>query len=145
MSDNDEVLLQPFKRGYRRLRMITDLAHGKLLKREIAEKYGISETAVYKFQAAHRDAIEAQKEDLENEFAALWVADKKNRVAEYQADVELINERLESGVDQEQVYLKVKHSALRGVAEELGHLNPKDGTQAAKVEVTIRGVDGDAI
>lgn len=144
MSD-EEVLLKPFARGHRRFNLLRACAEQKGTWKEIAQRFGITENGLWKWRQANAAAIAEIQADVENQMSGLWIANKRNRVAEYQSDAELVDEMIADGAEQPQVLLKVKHGAMRSVAEELGHLSPKDTSDATRVDVRIIGVDGDAL
>jgi hypothetical protein len=123
----------PRLRGWQRVALLRDLALAEMTVREIAVKYGRSESTMYSWKVNHAAEIDAIRADAANEFAGLWVAQKVNRVAEYQADIE-----------DEDTDVQVKHRALRAVAEELGQLTTKQEIQASVV-YQVEGVDPEAM
>jgi predicted transcriptional regulator len=147
MADvDDEVLLKPYRRGVRKFLLIRDLAGGELTQVEIAEKYGISQPAVYQFIQRNKAEIDRVKADLEDKLSQLWIARKEARIAQYQGYNEQLTDLAEL-VEDEKVpgVLKTAMTALRSVAEELGHLAPKDNGEATKIDVHLHGVDTDKL
>lgn len=144
---DEEVLKSKYARGYRKQQLLRACAEEKGTWREIAERFGISETGLYKWRERNAAAIAEIKANLDDAMSGLWIAKKVNRVAEYQSDVELIGELVGdgAGVENVQVLLKVKHGALRSAAEELGQLKPIEADGPARVDVRILGVNGDAL
>lgn len=144
MSDDENVLQRRYGRGRRRLHMIQDLAASEMTKAEVAAKYGISETATYQFINRNKEDIERAQASLTDALMALWIANKYERIAANQGYVEILEELTEL-VENEKVpaILKTASGILRNVAEELGHLSPKDGSEVVKVDVHLHGVDGD--
>jgi hypothetical protein len=153
-----------------RIALIRDLAEGKASPAKLAEKYNCSREAVRDFKDRHKADIEHAKANLEDKMLGLWVADKVNRIAEYQADIELTNgeleaaqagrlvvpnsdepdgaERVEDLSDVIGRLLRGKHRALRSVAEERGELPSRIALHmedAAKVHHVIEGVDLDKL
>jgi hypothetical protein len=111
-------------RGFRKYEVIKDLAMGAASREELAEKYGVHGTALWQFSRDFASEIEAVRADLlsqvHDETVGLWIADKVKRIAEYQQDVDDINELLAIAYDDRIV--RTKHNALKSVAEELGAL-----------------------
>lgn len=120
-------------RGHKKLALLHDLAAMDLTMEAIAAKYERSPSTIYTIKANNAEAIDAIRADHANEFAGLWVAQKVNRVAEYQADIEDLDEDIPQ-----------KHRALRAVAEELGQLTTKAEIQAS-VTYEVVGVDPEAM
>jgi transposase-like protein len=139
---NEEVELKKYSRGHRKIQMLRACAEQKGTWDEIASRFGISVTALYQWRKRNEQDIADLRAGIIDACDTLWIADKTNRVAEYQAHVERIDELVDNGAEQPQVLLKVAQSALRSVAEELGHLSPKDTGEATKIDVRIVGVDG---
>jgi hypothetical protein len=144
MADRPREFLERNTRT--RIALIRDLAEGKMTQRRLAAKYDCTQGGIAEFKARHKEEIEYLKDNLEDRMFGLWIADKTARVAEYQADVEMIGAQLESALagrlavsttdadgnttwermeDLSDViarYLRGKHRALRSVAEERGEL-----------------------
>lgn len=133
-------------RGPVKVRLIHDLALDAWTERLLAEQYGVSQPTVHEFKERHAYQIAAAREDIENHLAGLWIADKLNRLAELEDDVERINEVLESTkpADRPRLYL-AKHRALRNAAEELGQLAPRAVSVGTTVRYEIVGVDMDQL
>jgi hypothetical protein len=127
-------------RGHRKLDVIRDLAMAAASMTELGEKYGVTIAAISHFNQDFAAEIEAVRNallsDAGEEAAGLWIADKVKRIAEYQQDVDDINEILADRLDDRLV--KVKHQALRAVAEELGALpNKAPASQQTEDKVLI--------
>lgn len=132
-------------------KLIRELAEQKKTQAVLAREYGVSHPSIVSFKQRHKRRIEAVREDLENEFAGLWIADKSARVAHYETTLEQLDaqifraldglvdrdsiveqlrqgvavEDIEIGVDVSETLvrlMKEKARALRSVAEELGQL-----------------------
>lgn len=127
---------QPRLRGRQRIALLRDLALSDMTVLQIAVKYDRSEGTMYAWKKNHAAEIDAIRADAANEFAGLWVAQKVNRVAVYQDDIETLEE---SGED-----MALKHKALRAVAEELGQLTQKQEIQASVV-YQVEGVDPESM
>lgn len=125
-------------RGWRAAALIRHLAVDKMSIDELAEMFDEEPNTVRSFKQRNRQAIQACSVDIENEYAALWIAKKVNRIAELQADVDQINDSLEDEADP--AMFRAKLQALRLVAEELGQLTQQI-TSTNKTQYEIVGVD----
>lgn len=126
------------ERGWQRASLIRDLATEEQTQVQLAAKYGVGQPTVSEFASRHRDEIAGVRARIEDKWAALWAADKFNRVAELQADVEDIGE------DADEKLLRVKHAALRQIAEELGQLKQVVEV-GGTVTYTITGLNPDVL
>ena len=136
-----------FVRGRQRLRLIQELALGARSQVELAEQFGVRQPTISDFRRQYADRIDTARARIEDELAGLWIYEKANRLAEYEADVEQINERLEQDPLPDD-YVKLyaaKSRALRNAAEELGQLAPRSVNLTSRVHYTIEGVDMDAL
>jgi len=111
----------------------------------LGPKYGVAPSSVRSLAMDHRAEIAAYREQItagiEDQVIGLWVADKANRVTQLQQVIEQVNDALPGGVtNDDTVLLKVKMSALRQAAEELGQLVHRVDA-GGKVSYTIDGVD----
>jgi hypothetical protein len=135
-----------YLRGRAKLELIRDLAADESSIPELAAKYGRSVSGVKQLKARHLTEILAIRQRAANELVGLWIADKVNRVAEYEADVEAVNDALRAdGLDPN--LLRAKHRALRSVAEELGALPTRPAVVVDSVHVTytVEGIDPEAL
>lgn len=125
------------ERAWVRHKLIRDLATNDATQVELADRYGVVPQSISQFKQRHQTAIDEMRADLENQFAALWIAEKASRLAEYQQDVEDI------GSTSNHELLRAKHNALRSAAEELGQLPSRYNVQVNNAPVTykIDGVD----
>lgn len=126
------------ERGWAKARLIRALASGEVKQTELAVEFGVTQSGISHFATKHRDEIESVRSRLADEWAHLWIADKKNRVAEYQSDVEAINEALEGEKDPQ--LLRAKLAVMRQVAEELGQLK-QEIEVTGKLTYEVCGVD----
>lgn len=127
--------------------LIQELATREQTRTALAVKYGVSQPAITQFAQRHVREIERVRENLSDEFAALWVAEKKRRVAVYQADIERIEEKSQkdaSSVADAEI-MRVKHSALKAVAEELGQLPARVNVTVSPVLHILEAVDPEAL
>jgi hypothetical protein len=134
-------------RGHRRYALIRDIAQGVLNHEELAEKYGVAVVSIVGFIRRNTEEINMVKADQENEFAGLWISVKRSRIAEYQETVEAINEILyadeQAGLDATPGLVRMKHEAMKSVAEEMGHLPTRSSVtvEGTSVHYIIDGVD----
>ncbi len=132
------------ERGWRKGALIRELAEGERTMRDLAAQYGVSVSSIHEFKERHEEEILFVRANLEDEFAGIWVAKKSNRLREYEADLEAIEELLTSGENDTKDMLVAKHRALRAVAEELGQLPNRMSVSAevqTRVTYTVPGVD----
>lgn len=143
--------------GAVKLRLCRELALKEVTRTALAKKYGVTSAAITLFAQRHKTIIDEMIKDIDNEFAGILIADKAKRIAEYQADVDLVNatvhgtgegdetDRVEPVADP--ALLRVKHRALRQVAEEMGHLPARVNVQVTGQSVTyvVEGVDLEAL
>lgn len=127
---------------------------------EVAAKYGCQPETVRKFKERNKDAIEALIGKLDDQWAHLWVADKRWRMTELQRDIENINthtgrymEALASAIENKDferlqymeldpAMIRAKAALLRQAAEEMGDLK-QNVDLTAKVTYTLKGVNTD--
>ena len=114
-------------RGRNKLRLLHMLADDAMTQAEMGKQFDppYTRAMVATFKARNIDQIEAIKADRTDRFAGLWIADKAERIAAYEEDVERIDDWVESGdlaPEDATPLIRVKQAALRNTAEELGHL-----------------------
>lgn len=134
----------PSIRGREKLECLKLLAEGQMSQHNIAEKFGRSRTAITTFAKRNADLIQEMRENAESEFVGLWIAKKVNRVAEYESDVERINEWHDAAEDGEldSALLARKQTALKSVAEELGQLVQKqDNTSRVEYKISTEDLE----
>jgi hypothetical protein len=163
-------------RGHIRIALQRDLATGSMTRDQLATKYGASKSGIQSFYRKYQGVIEEIAADLDNRYAGLWIADKDRRVAAYQADVDLVEaetERVLAARDERRALLgdggaevdedgevekeltvatdlgrlsRIKHRALRSVAEELGQLPTRMMVKAEEGgAVHFYGIDVDKV
>jgi archaellum component FlaC len=130
------------EKGWAKSRLIMELARMEKTQVDLAQEYGVVQSSISEFASRHRDEIEAHKAHIKDELFGLWIADKRNRLAEYQTDVEAINDALESEADEK--LLRAKLAVMRQVAEELGQLKAQVDL-SGRLTYVIEGVDMDAL
>lgn len=104
------------ERGWVRHRLIRELALGEKRNMDLAAEYGVSSTSITNFKNRYAFEIEEVRNNLADEYAGLWVARKKERIAELQAAAEKMAKN-ESPRNAE-----VLVTILKAAAEELGQL-----------------------
>ncbi len=72
------------ERGHQRRMLIHELAVGAKNQRVLAAERGVSYQSIWEFSKRHAEEIEQAKAALDAEFVGLWIADKRNRLAELQ-------------------------------------------------------------
>jgi hypothetical protein len=124
------------ERGWVKHRLLRDFALGEKNQGELAEMYGCSRTAINQFKSRHALEIEEIRNNLADEYAGVWVAQKMNRILEYQAAAE----KMANGTAPRNQEVLV--SILKAVAEELGQLPARSQTnvQADTVVYQVVGV-----
>lgn len=134
-------------RGHRALALIKELALGNKSQKELAKEYGYSESAISQFRQRKAAEIQAVIDKTEDEYASLWIADQRNRIAELQDLDEFISELIYSADKLDTAVVNAilrKTQILRNVAEERGHLSQKVETTGS-VSVELIGIDLEGI
>lgn len=126
-------------RGWVKYALIDDLIDGTTTHEELGIKYEVTHQAISEFKKRHAAIIEERRKNAADEFAGMWIAKKKNRVAAYEADVERIDE-----LEADPQWTRIKHAALKSVAEELGQLKTYIDAES-RVNYTVDGVDMDKL
>jgi hypothetical protein len=131
-------------RARTRVPLIYDLACGDSSMEALGEKYGVEHSSISRFARRYATEIGTQRASLEDKLAAVWIAQKAARLAEYQDDVESINAVHDVLPAPDPSLLGAKHRALRNSAEELGALKTViDSTVSVRYELV--GVDPEAL
>lgn len=128
--------------GRHKLTLMRELAVGDKTQAELAAIYGVHQTSISDFKIRWSAEIAEIAEDLESEFAGLWIAEKRQRVA----DLEQIAERmaeLAAQDDPNPKFIKLQLDALQRAADELGQLNTRAPARESTDDVVyeIEGVD----
>lgn len=135
-----------------RQRLIRDLAKAEHSQKELGRRYGVSYQAVQQFAARHAERIAQVAEKLDDEFAGLWVADKAQRLAVLQGQVDDVLELMadperaaKAGVQAAEM-MRVVQTGLKQTAEELGQLPGRVSvTHSGSLTVQLNGVDVGAL
>ena len=154
------------ERGWKKRYLITEIAKGEKSESALARELDCHRQSIRDFKARHAAEIEKAVRDIEDQFVGLWVADKVNRLAEYQQDIEdanvVISEELDGAlaspeidpldpggdegggpIERAPLWIRLKHQALRAAAEELGQIPNRVRLDVAGRVVTyaVEGVD----
>jgi hypothetical protein len=117
-------------------------------KREVAESVGCAVTTVDEVERRYSRAIEQLRIHMQAQFGHLWIAQQEARLHMYQQDIDDINDDLRASADSEEKarLMRVKHTALRQAAEELGQLPGRIAVHVESAQVTYRleGIDIEA-
>lgn len=136
---------QPYARGHRKHALLRDVAEAKLTQYEIAAKYGVSQPRISQMASHPTNAaiIAEIRANLDDEFAGIWIAQKKNRINEYRQMAEDIDTALSEMAVPDATLLRVRQTALRNVAEELAQLPNRVTVQNVdkRVNYSFDGVD----
>jgi hypothetical protein len=136
-----------------RLPLMRALAAGEKTQTALAAEYGATQPSVSDFARRHADEITALREKLDDEWAGLWVATKRNRLAVYQESIERISgalekfwesyegEPTESTLTEDGKLTTVQAKLLRQVAEEVGDLRQDVNVTGQMLHHVIEGVD----
>lgn len=122
--ETEETRPRKLTQGHIVTKLCRELAVAEKSQVQLAEEYGVAQSSISTFKKRHQERIKQIQQNLDDEFAGLWIAEKANRIAEYQADVEMI------GTTSKADLLRVKATILKAVSEELGQL-------PARVNVTV--------
>lgn len=139
------------ERGHIRHRLIRDLAGGAT-QPELARRYDVTQQAISQFAQRHATAVAAVVADMANEYADLWITEKRARLAELQEQVDSVSATLadpertaRAGVQLAEM-LRVVQTALRQAAEELGQIPGRVSVQhRGSLAVTLNGVELEAL
>ena len=118
------------------------LATGEVTRASLARRYGVSRASISEFAKRHAYEIDQLRQQLDDEYAGLWIASKANRLAAYQGeyDASLGNEFYSDHYE----HVKARAAILKAVAEELGQLpNKSQLTIGGVVRHELVGVDVD--
>ena len=129
------------ERGWVKHRLIRDFALGEKTGRQLSEQYGVSQTSITNFKRRYAMEIEEVRNNLADEYAGVWVAQKLDRIREYQEAAE----KMAKGNSPRNAEVLV--TILKAVAEELGQLPARTQVNVQNNQVTyeIVGVSPDDI
>lgn len=124
------------ERGWVKIRLLQELAAEEKTQRMLAQEFSCAASSIAEFKERHLDEIATIRRDMANELRGLWIAEKINRLAEYQQDVEDLNAMLENTPLPDAMRLKMLN--LKAVAEEMGHLPAKTAINVEGASVVYR-------
>ena len=138
-----------------------DLAHGGQSQEALGKKYGVTQQAISDFAERHAAAIQQIRDDAENEFAGLAIAQKAARLEVYGELIKAAMQPVPKVAGKDAGYVRdedgnvvyeidagVAGRLLRNVAEELGHLPNRvtlGGEVGVRTDYTINGVNPEAL
>lgn len=131
---SSRVSLQPWEQH----KLMRELAIGERTSADLGREYGMAASGIRAFKARNLAQIEAIAADLGNELAGLWIADKGQRLAAYQADYEMT---LESDKATHHEWVKARTGILHNVAEETGQLPARTTVAVTSVTHVLVGID----
>jgi hypothetical protein len=140
-SDRRPATKGHLERGWVKHRLVRDFALGEKSGVQLAEQYGVSSTAISAFKKRYALEIEEVRNNLADEYAGVWVAQKIHRIREYQQAAE----KMAEGRSPRNAEVLV--SILKAVAEELGQLPARTQVNVSQENVTyeIVGISVDDI
>ena len=133
-SDRRPASKGHLERGWVKHRLVRDFAIGEKTGEELATLYGVSRTSISAFKRRHAMEIEEVRNNMADEYAGLWVAEKMSRIAEYQEAAK----KMANGTSPRNQEVLV--SILKAVAEELGQLPARTQVQVNTQNVTYQVV-----
>lgn len=127
--------------GHRKLKLLRLLAAGEHSYEELGRMFDSSPNTITQFKYVHKEEIKEIQQNLDDEFAGLWIVKKHNRVAEYASQVERI------GDSDDPKLIARAQTALRSVAEELGDLPSRTTVSVDPLTVNykVEGTDPEAM
>lgn len=138
MNNELEVSTKRPLKGHTAQRLIRELAVSGKSQTQLAEEYGVHQTAISHFKTKHAQEIGRVSEAAADEYAGLWITDKLNRLAELQSLAEELADKPITPRSAE-----VIKGILRDAAEELGDIPNKAGVNVniANVKYEIENVN----
>lgn len=125
---------------YRRYALCKELATGEKTKTQLAKEYGVSVSGISQFARRNADRIGQIQAAIDSEFAGLWLADKVQRIASYQDDMELSADGSRADHFEQ---IRTRTDIRKAVAEELGQLPTRGVQVSGTVTHILEGVSID--
>ncbi len=138
-----------------------ELALGNMSQASLAEKYGVSPSAISQFKAKHAEEIKAIAANADDEYAGMWIAQKQARLAEYErlhglalTPTPKIDNKGGYVIDREtgeqiyEVQLGEARQIMKNAAEEMGQLPNRlqiQGDMQTTTTYRFEGVEPDAL
>lgn len=129
-SDGRPATKGHLERGWVKHRLIRDFALGEKTGRDLSEQYGVSQTSISQFKKRYAMEIEEVRNNLADEYAGVWVANKMDRLRQYQEAAE----NMAAGKTARSAEVLV--TILKAVAEELGQLPARTQVNVSQQNVT---------
>lgn len=123
---------------WQRHKLVRELAAGERTSADLGREYGMTAAGIRMFKQRHRAEVDAIVAAAGDEFAALWIADKGQRLAAYQDDYELAASVAKADHHE---WIKARTAILHAVAEETGQLPPRTTIAVLPVTHVVVGVD----
>lgn len=136
-SDDRPAQRMHLERGWVKHRLIRDIALGEKTGKDLSRIYGVSENSITNFKKRHGLEIEEVRNNLADQYAGVWVAQKLARIQEYQQAAE----KMAKGDSPRNA--EVLTTILKAVAEELGDLPARQQVNVSTENVThiVVGID----
>lgn len=134
--------------GRNKLAVLRSLATGDRTKAQIARDYGVHRATVVLFARRHARDIDEMRDRLDDEFAGLWIVQKRARLAEIEWQLEIIDSSIKDLAEQGQYdmdLMRVKASLMKQASEELGQLPPRQQVVSAHVTHVVEGFSTDEL
>lgn len=129
-------------RGRKLFALLRELAEDELSQKQLAEKYDVTQPRISQVKRDYAEEIGEIRNDLEDAYAGVWIAQKEKRVQSYVRLAEAIERDLEvNGLDAQLANRYI--ACLKAVAEEMGQLPARLVVQqlGPKADYTIDGVN----
>ncbi len=123
------------ERSWVKHRLVRDIALGDKAGKELAVLYGVSQNSISAFKKRYGLEIEEVRNNLADEYAGVWVAQKLERIRQYQEAAE----KMATGASPRNQEVLV--SILKAVAEELGQLPARTQVNVS-TETTVYEIVG---
>lgn len=134
-GDGRAAIRGHLERGWVKHRLIRDFALGEKTGVELAAIYGVSQNSISKFKKRYALEIEEVRNNLADEYAGVWVANKLDRIRQYQEAAE----KMADGKTARSTEVLV--GILKAVAEELGQLPARTQVNVS-TETTVYEIVG---
>jgi predicted transcriptional regulator len=127
----------PLTRGWVKQKLCRELAVGEKTQVQLAEEYGVSQPRISQFLKEHSTRVNEIRENLADEFAGMWIADKRARLAELEEMADRI------GPSRDPNKMRLVKELLKQAAEELGQIPTKANVTIDQHRITyaVEGVD----
>lgn len=144
---NAKPAAKPARRGARRdldpgehralCRVLATLPPDRTIT-SVADEWNLSNQSLTYFKRDNAREIAAIAEDLDNQFAGQWVADKQARIEAYMREYDILNKHK---YHDHHEWSKARQAALRAIAEELGQIPGRGGVTINVAQHMVIGVE----